>query len=598
MKFWFTLLIISMLVWGVSGTDWPMFHRNLNHIGYSPDDAPDTNETLWNYTTGDNIDTSSPAIVSGVVFIGSEDDKMYALNASTGAHIWNYTSSSDIDSSPAVFNGRVFFTAQDGYLYALNETGGGHIWNYSLGGWPTASPAVDGGLVFVSSSTDFRIYAFNETTGEQIWNYTVGDIPESPAVGDGVVFVGSDDNSVYALNASTGAHIWNYTMGSSTSPATVSNNKVFIGSLDSKLYALNETSGEQIWNYSSGRSNAMVSRTPAIANNRVFFIEDFPINLFTGEATDNFTVYALNETNGAYIWNYTPGGKVEIHTPPSVADGKVFFGSSYNPSGPSNSVYALNESTGSVVWVYKTGGYIYSAPSICDGILYIGSYDNKLYAFGVSASPDTTPPSVTINHPTASTYNTTTVTLNTTVTDDTAVDQCWYSLNSWLTNVSYDCVNTTLNASEGSNTVNVGANDTLGNANTTESVTFTVDVTNPNTTINWPPTKIATKSTQPSFNITVTDNLDVTLNCSIIVDGSIVVTNSSVLNNTATLLTPTSALSNGWRNWTCRCTDSSDNVGETDPRWLQIRYFPFLEISGAITVVGYLLYRRFRRGRR
>ena len=34
---------------------------------------------------------SSPAVVNGVVYVGSNDHKVYALKASTGTKIWSYT---------------------------------------------------------------------------------------------------------------------------------------------------------------------------------------------------------------------------------------------------------------------------------------------------------------------------------------------------------------------------------------------------------------------------------------------------------------------------------------------------------------------------
>ena len=61
----------------------------------------------------------------------------------------------------------------------------------------------------------------------------------SPAVANGVVYVGSLDNNVYALNASTGAKLWSYTTGGPiyySSPA-VANGMVYVGSLDGKVYA-------------------------------------------------------------------------------------------------------------------------------------------------------------------------------------------------------------------------------------------------------------------------------------------------------------------------------------------------------------------------
>ncbi len=44
----------------------------------------------WTYKTGDAIE-SSPVVVNGVVFVGSRDHNLYALDARTGKKIWSYT---------------------------------------------------------------------------------------------------------------------------------------------------------------------------------------------------------------------------------------------------------------------------------------------------------------------------------------------------------------------------------------------------------------------------------------------------------------------------------------------------------------------------
>ncbi len=51
---------------------------------------------------------SSPAVVNGVVYVGSDDNNTYALNATTGAKLWNYTTGSEVYSSPAVTHGTVY----------------------------------------------------------------------------------------------------------------------------------------------------------------------------------------------------------------------------------------------------------------------------------------------------------------------------------------------------------------------------------------------------------------------------------------------------------------------------------------------------------
>ena len=45
-------------------------------------------------------------------------------------------------------------------------------------------------------------------------------------------------------------------------------------------------------------------------------------------------------------------------------------------------LYAMNLDTGEIVWRYATGGGIHSSPAISNGMVYIGSKDGVIYAFG------------------------------------------------------------------------------------------------------------------------------------------------------------------------------------------------------------------------
>ena len=54
-----------------------------------------------------------------MVYVGSLDGNMYALNASTGAKLWSYATGSYVESSPAVANGVVYVGSDDGSVYAF-----------------------------------------------------------------------------------------------------------------------------------------------------------------------------------------------------------------------------------------------------------------------------------------------------------------------------------------------------------------------------------------------------------------------------------------------------------------------------------------------
>lgn len=59
-----------------------------------------------------------------MVYAGSDDYNVYALNASTGALLWLYPTGSTIDiSSPAVANGIVYVGSGDGNVYAFSQIG-------------------------------------------------------------------------------------------------------------------------------------------------------------------------------------------------------------------------------------------------------------------------------------------------------------------------------------------------------------------------------------------------------------------------------------------------------------------------------------------
>jgi len=247
---------------------------------------------------------------------------------------------------------------------------GNEIWTYTTRGAISSSPAVADGVIYVGSwnlqaeSWNNKLFALNAATGSHIWDYTMGSaVYSSPAVANGVVYVGSYDHNVYALDAATGSHIWTYTTRNlvASSPA-VANGVVYVGSTDGNVYALNAATGSQIWNYTTGSA---VYSSPAVANGVVY----------VGSYDHN--VYALDAATGSQIWNYTTGSAVYLSSP-AVVNGVVYVGSW------DNNVYALNAVTGAHIWTYTTGNHVDSSPAVANGVVYVGSYDHNVYALNAA----------------------------------------------------------------------------------------------------------------------------------------------------------------------------------------------------------------------
>jgi murein DD-endopeptidase MepM/ murein hydrolase activator NlpD len=140
---------------------------------------------------------SSPAVANGVIYVGSNDYSVYALNATTGAKLWSYPTGLFADSSPAVANGVVYVGSEDNNVYALDASTGAKLWSYATSSFPLSSPAVANGVVYVGSGN--IIYALNAITGTKLWSFTSEYPLYSPVVANGVVYL-SDDNDVYAFS--------------------------------------------------------------------------------------------------------------------------------------------------------------------------------------------------------------------------------------------------------------------------------------------------------------------------------------------------------------------------------------------------------------
>jgi len=364
-----TIFVFSLVLIPSSDADWNMFRSDLSHDGVGTGNQPLTPTLLWVFNTGSVYIESSPAVVNGVVYIGSNGGNIYALNAAYGTQLWNYTTGNAVWSSPAVANGIIYIGSLDDNIYALNATNGEKMWTYKTGFQVSSSTAVANGVVYVGSDDD-NVYALNATTGAQLWNYTTGNgVSSSPAVVNNVVYIGSFDGNVYALNAINGAKLWSYSTDNPIySSPTVVNDTVYVGTEGGKIYALNAADGTELWSYttapaSPGYDNDIFS-SPAVADVIAYI------------SSDDNNLYALNATSGEKLWINTQGGPIG-YSSPAVVDGVVYIGS-YE-----HNVYALNATTGIQIWNYTTGSVIESSPAVVNGVVYVASDDGKVYALGI-----------------------------------------------------------------------------------------------------------------------------------------------------------------------------------------------------------------------
>ncbi len=151
-------------------------------------------------TVGDSDGDGNLEVYFGVVIWTGAGPTAICLDEATGTELWAQNLNGWSTSTPAVHHGRVFIGSDDGNLYALDAGTGAYVWNFATGASIWSAPAVADHKVFVAS-LDHMIYALDETSGALVWRYdtSLSRMEGSPAVADGMVYIGNENGKVYAF---------------------------------------------------------------------------------------------------------------------------------------------------------------------------------------------------------------------------------------------------------------------------------------------------------------------------------------------------------------------------------------------------------------
>ncbi|HKU27524.1 MAG TPA: PQQ-binding-like beta-propeller repeat protein [Candidatus Sulfotelmatobacter sp.] len=352
-----SLFLSLLLVCGsVSAEDVIVFRGNSRHSGvYEAPGVPRFNSVKWQFHTGGMV-IGSPVVSGHVVYVGSTDGNVYAIDENSGGQKWKYAVKSRVPSTPTVQAGIVYFTAYDGNLYAVDAAGGALKWKFRTEGE--------------------RRFAGKHLHGTQPAAEVMPDpfdcYLSSPVIANGAVYFGSGDGNVYAVDAASGTLKWKFKTGDvvHASPA-IADGTVFIGSWDSYFYAIDAETGKQKWKFKTGEDHEIynqvgIQSSAAVLDGIVYF------------GCRDSHLYALDAATGEKRWAFSANGSWIVGSP-AVRQGKVYF-----PTSDSSSLFEVDAGTGKVLRSLTFNHwYLYSSPALAGNTLYIGSTQGKLVAVGL-----------------------------------------------------------------------------------------------------------------------------------------------------------------------------------------------------------------------
>jgi outer membrane protein assembly factor BamB/tRNA A-37 threonylcarbamoyl transferase component Bud32 len=318
--------------------------------------AEDAIQPRWTFTCADEI-RGSAACDRGIVYVGSYDNHLYALNIETGKMLWKYQTDGGIVSRPAILNDSVFIGSEDSRLHVVSRRTGSLQWTYYTKGPVRSSPFPAHGHIFIGSD-DWAIHAINISGGRGIWQIeTSAEVRSTPFVAQDAVYAGNESGEFYCLDFRGGIK-WRYkTKRAITSSPTITDGLVLFCSLDSHLYALDTKSGYLVWRFKMDRGSIS---SPCVADGLIF----------TGSIDGN--IYCVNLNSAKEVWRFQT--EHQITGSPIIVGDRLYCGS------VDGNLYCLDHQTGQLHWKFKTNNPITATPAAQNGMIFIGSTDKQFYA--------------------------------------------------------------------------------------------------------------------------------------------------------------------------------------------------------------------------
>ncbi len=350
---------------------------------------PGDGGTLWTFTARDGIG-STPRLSGTTLYVGSLDHDLYALDAISGDELWRVHTGGWVVARPLVTADRVVFSGVDGVVYAVPLGGPSEL--PADPPWPDpgtprfttaagiATPhllwrqevrgprrlLVDGGRVVVTTAAG--VVDLDAASGDVLWRFAAaGGVEAAPLVDGGRVFFGSTGGVVFSLASERGTELWRHRLGAGTvAGAAAADGVVYLGDDDGRVYALDEATGAALWSAQTGH---FVNDAPLVLADRVLV-----------GSCDEY-VWAFGRRRGRTLWKSHAGECV-------VSDG-VVWGDLAIYGSYSGEVVALDVATGDRRWTFATRGpHIWYRPLVAAGTVYVGSGDYNLYALDAASGEE------------------------------------------------------------------------------------------------------------------------------------------------------------------------------------------------------------------
>ncbi len=285
----------------------------------------------------------------------------------------------------ALADGRLYVATGYGRLHALDAATGAEIWQQALGAVPTGPPAVSGDIVYLTTRAAEAL-AIDTATGRVLWRLDGSDSNSftnagaAAAVSGRTVILPFGSGDVIAALRLSGLRLWATTLAGArpgaayarvsdiTADPVIAGDTVYVGSPTGRLAALDLATGERRWTASEGAVSQVV-----------------PVGGSVFAVTDAAELVRLRADDGSVVWSGTlplfPDDRVRrrrgsfAHYGPVLAGGRLIVVSS------DGVLREFDPRSGAILRQTELGAAASAGPVVVRDVLYVLTENGQLHAF-------------------------------------------------------------------------------------------------------------------------------------------------------------------------------------------------------------------------
>jgi outer membrane protein assembly factor BamB len=234
----------------------------------------------WKYEAGEQLATS-PLFGDGRVFVLSQANTLFAVDAATGKWIWQYRR--DLPTgftvegagAPTLSNGVLYAGFADGFLVALDPSTGTAKWERALSSAGSefldvdASPIVDPAGRLIAASYKDGLYALEPESGQVTWTSVLSGITATLERGDVVFTTGA--GGIRAVLAENGRTVWSLPLEDHAAFAPTFARGILVVPVDRALLFVDPATGRPRLRWDPGQG---VSAPPTGAARRLYVLSN------------------------------------------------------------------------------------------------------------------------------------------------------------------------------------------------------------------------------------------------------------------------------------------------------------------------------------